>query len=281
MAREKYRSVLLFQHILRTGKASIPDLTKAKDTHRFSIWETAQISDVMSRGCADNGSAEEPYPCWKYPASFYKKMGVDRDVLLKDILKIRTPWLIAGWMLDPSLQFTEEGDAQISHLHEALEKHVDREFAAAGSYNYLPLHDVYFSFVRLVKAIESSDKRFKAHSHFDKLADASCWNQVSDGLGQWTDSTLGHIDRLMAPSKMPAIDAGHKVQVVDAITTVHRSILLKVRDHVLNPSEACKRVEGTTQPLKDRLTKIAEWHQLNQQPDAEITALIDEISRSL
>lgn len=240
IAKQRYLSVLQFQHMLRWGSTKMPDLSKTKNTDRFSIWETAQIVDVMGRGCAEVGTDDEPYPCWKYSKSFYKKMGTDRDFLLKDILKIRLPWLIAGWLLDPALQYTEGGDAQILHLHDALERHQETN-GDANQYNQLPIHSLYFSFIRMVKATK-------------------CWNSVGNDIWQWVDQTMPHLNRLLDVRRSVPIDIAHKDATLKAISLIHRVILLQISEAQTNESTACPRPAGLANDrLNEAVSKMEAW----------------------
>lgn len=277
LAREKYKSVLLFQHMLRTGKLQVADLTKTNNLDRFSIWETAQIVDVMGRGCSDNGTDLNPFPCWNYPESFYKKMGTDRDTLLKDVLKIRLPWLIAGWMTDPGLQLTEGGDAQIKHLHDALEKHLNTYFPNDQIYNQLPIHDLYFSATRLMKSIQNPDTRFPAGPQLDQIPAPDCWNFVGQGIGQWVEQTLPHLDQTLATTRKPAITADHKSLVVSAVTAINRAILFKIKDQIGKKRPEC--IAPTTQiiTISDAVAKIVAWQTKDQRTDDLIAKISADI----
>lgn len=278
VAKEKYKAVLQLQHMLRFGDAALPDLSKTKNLDRFSVWETAQIASVMGRGCADTGSSADPYPCWNYPASFYKKMGADRAWLLDDVLKITFPWLVAGWVLDPALQLTEGGDAQMIHLLEAGQMFLDR-FGPdnRNSYNQLPLHGLYFSMVRLAKSVEAPDERFPIGPHLDQKPARSCWNQVGQGLGQWIEATLPHLSRILDANRTQAVGAEQKDLVFTAIGKINKAVLLKIKSQLANPAAQCKLQDHPVLSLKEAVTKIGQWHEANNK-DASIGVLVSEIA---
>ncbi len=277
IASEKYSSVLLTQHMMRFNRLSFPDLTKTTSFHRFNVWETAQISNVMARGCADSGDANNPFPCWKYPESFYKKMGNDRDRLLNDVLKIDFPWLVAGWIMEPSLQMTEDGAAQMEHLHQAGEKHLERFEGQEGAYNMLPLHDAYFSYVRLVKSVESVDERLPFGSSLKQKAVKGCWNKAGSGIRQWVEQTLPQIERHVDAAKTPAISAEHKAAVQQSVKVLNQALLYRIRAAVQTPDSRCDALNEDTFTTKSAVEKIAAWHAKMQWQDATVTSLSQEI----
>ena len=185
LAKEKYKSVLLMQHLLRIKDMQMPDLLQATSLSKFFVWETAQISNVMLRGCADSGSAYEPFPCWDYPKSFYTKMGTDPVFLMADLKKLNLPWLVAGFMQDPALQLTEGGDAQMQHLYEAF----NRSSNSVDMY----IHQIYFGLTRLVKSVDALDLKYPTGGHLDKPAINGCWNIVNNGLEQWSHALLPNL----------------------------------------------------------------------------------------
>lgn len=277
IASEKYSSVLLSQHMMRFNRLTFPDLTKTTNYHRFNVWETAQISNVMARGCADSGDANDPFPCWKYPASFYKKMGTDRDRLLSDVLKIDYPWLVAGWLLEPSLQLTEEGAAQMEHLHQAAEKHLDRFEGQEGAYNQLPLHDAYFSYVRLVKSVEVPDERLPFASGLKVKPVKGCWNKAGNGIKQWVEQTLPQIERHVDAAKTPAIAVEHKTAVEQSVKVLNQALLYRIRAAAQAPDARCEALKEDAFTTKTAVEKIAAWHTKMQWQDATITSLSQEI----
>lgn len=280
IAREKYSSVLLLQHMMRFNKVKFPDLTKTSTFHRFNIWETAQISNVMARGCADLGDENDPFPCWKYPASFYEKMGADRSRLLNDVLKINYPWLVAGWILEPSLQLTEKGGAQIEHLHQAAEKHFERFEGLENEYNALPIHDIYFGLVRLVKSVDAPDERLPFGSGLKSKPVKGCWHKAGNGLTQWVEMTLPQVKRLVADDRAPAISTTHKDAVRESVRTINQSILYRIKNSAQAADSKCNVLSEET-AAKSAVVKIAAWHTKMQWQDATITTLAQELSALL
>lgn len=261
LAREKYKSVLLLQHHLRHGNGQFPDLTKTTDVNRFSVWETAQITSVMARGCADAGTASDPYPCWKYPASFYKKMGTDRERLLGDVLSMTFPWLVAGWLQDPSLQLTEGGDAQMAHLHLASEQHLERMRRDLATSVQLPLHNLYMAFTRLIKSVEVLDDRFPVGAHMDEKPTHSCWGNVSPALSQWLTDTLPAIDRMLLKDAGAADADAQKQLSYSAISRAHRVILWMMKERTDHHADGCKSAVAEAMPLREAIAKIVAWHE--------------------
>lgn len=178
LSREKYRSVLVLQHMMRTNDRAFPDLHKVQTFLRFSIWETGQVASVMLRGCAEDAVGPTPLACWGYAPAFHAKMAMTSDELIADAQKMVLPWLTSGLIVDPGLQLTENGDAQIQHWHDA-----------AGS-SSLPRHEVYFGLLRLVHALDGFDTTLPSGHGFEHASLNGCWNGPHAGLVQWTNSTL-------------------------------------------------------------------------------------------
>jgi hypothetical protein len=266
LAREKYKSVLLFQHQMRRNDRRLPDLTRTSDVNRFSVWEAALIAGVMGRGCADLGTEENPFPCWKYPASFFKKMGSERTRLLSDALSLSLPWLVAGLYQDPALQFTEGGGGQMSHVHAASE----RRASAGGEADALPFHNLYFSLVRLVKSVEAVDERLPSGEHLDHKAVRSCWAQVGPGLAQWLDDTLPALDRML---KSAPGESEQRQLVNEAVSAAHFAVLWMIKKRLAAPLEGCKASGHEPMTLQDAVPKIVAWHEAQNLHLDEVKAL--------
>lgn len=242
LAREKYKSVLLLQHQLRRGTFALPDLEATSDKDRFSVWEAGLVATIMARGCSDPGSDDVPYPCWGYPNSFYEKMGRDRSRLLNDVLSMTLPWLVAGWLQDPSLTFTEGGDAQMGHVHEASEEHYERLRVDHAHAAQLPVHNAYMSFVRLTKA--------------------DCWGRVGSQLSQWIDDTLPSLTRMLKHDESTPEASEQRTLVEQVVTAADQAILLLTRANAAAPTAGCAKTSETPDrySVETAMAKILAWH---------------------
>jgi mono/diheme cytochrome c family protein len=241
LAREKFRSVLVFQHMMRKNTRSLPSLAKEKDFGRFAVWEAAQTVSVMMRGCADSGTPAEPFPCWDYPASFYEKMGRDRKVLISDLSRINLPWLIAGWLTEPNLQLTENGDAQIQHLHDAMARQYGSVVDQSTSADKAFVHTIYFSLIRIVKSIEALDEKLPVGSDHGRKAVNGCWLPVNQALQQWKDQTLLNLEEMGIFHSSPFLSPDDEKNVKRVISRVHSLILHNLAASRNKPTPGCEQ----------------------------------------
>ena len=252
LSREKFRSVLLFQHMMRRDDATLPDLAVAANLPRFSVWEVGQVGTVFGRGCAEDGTetGDNPFPCWGYRPQFFEKMGRDRDALLLDAQRLILPWLTTGFLLDPALQFTENGDAQILHWHQAL---IDA--ASTAGLNVvsgdLPLHHLYFGAVRMTRAVDAYDPQFGNGREFSQRTINGCWDKVQAGLGQYQGATLHALSQLGVEATESAAER--------ATLAINRMIILLAQHSLSSPEPACKAAASPGANLKSIITSIGAW----------------------
>lgn len=257
LSREKYRSVLVLQHMMRVNDTTFPDLHKAKGLFRFSIWETGQVATVMLRGCAEDRAASQPLACWGYTPKFHAKMGMNQDELLADAQKMVLPWLTTGLIVDPNLQFTENGDAQIQHWHDA-----SRELAGA---RLPPEHEVYFGLLRLVHAVDAFDTTLPSGHAFEHASVNGCWNTAHAGLVQWTDSTLRALEGRETASTL----------------AVNRMALRLIGAALNKPLASCKEHQGADS-MATIVRALGEWGAaLQKKVGVDNKKLADEVAAQL
>lgn len=249
LAKEKFKSVLIMQHMLREKNFKFPDLVKTANPNRFAVWETAQIANVMTRGCADAGSATETFPCWDYPESFYKKMGTDSAFLLRDIKKISAPWLVTGLLQDPALQLTEGGDAQMLHLHEALNAAAEMASAASGKKEDLFLHHIYFGLLRMVKSVDGLDSAQPIGKDLSTKAINGCWDRVNAGMEQWSQATLMNLKTMGLLDKDKFTDQAYRGRIIKVVHGANKMLLQLVLNGLSH-----KKAECSAMPADQHLT---------------------------
>lgn len=248
ISKEKYKSVLTVQHMMRQGTKKLPDLKATQNLNRFPIWETAQIANVMMRGCAEDGSSNVPFPCWSYPSSFFKKMGTNKEDLLKDAGKLNLPWLVAGLLADPALQFTENGDAQMQHLHESSLTEARRL-----GVDTLPLHNIYFSFLRVVKSVDAMDESLPNGESYARTTLNGCWQDISQGIAQWENQTLPAL-QLMGILTTGSLSEEVFKRNYKSVMGANRAILYAIKKSLISPRSGCK-IEDTAR-LKSVLASV-------------------------
>jgi mono/diheme cytochrome c family protein len=242
LSREKFRATLLMQHLLRSGRNELPELGSVRLAGKFPIWESAQVAVVMTRGCAEIDEDGPLLPCWNYPPEFYAKMAMDRAELIADLRSFIASWFVAGWLVDPSLQFTEEGAARIADLHLALDGAAAFSIAPEGAGHLLPAHHLYFGLVRLVKAIDAMDPKLPAGRDFERQVVNGCWSTPSIALEEWVAQTLPALDRLGIGRVRP--DQALPREVVSAVESFAfgavRMVLYLVEAALDDPPADCK-----------------------------------------
>ncbi len=257
LSREKLKSVLVVQHMMRHDRAAFPDVKAAPDLHRFSIWEVGQVAVTMLRGCGVEASvAQEVLGCWGYTPKFFEKMAPEPDALLADAQRMVLPWLTAGLVIDPGLQFTEGGDAQMLHWHDAAKE------AAVE----LPMHELYFGALRLTRAYEAGDSRFGTGRGFGVPVANGCWSMVRPALDQWLTSTL------------PAIEArGKDAPARTAALAVNRAALFAIQESLKVPIPVCPTpVADVRTRLQESVKTLGSWGKsgLNSGPNDDLAQQI-------
>lgn len=269
LSREKYRSVLLLTHMMRKGAYEFPSLEKQKDFMKFSVWETGQVATVMLQGCAEADLKETLFPCWGFPKKFFEKMGTDREKLLRDVGSISLPWLTAGIFLDPSFQFTELGDAQIEHWHDALSLRAQTEA------NYkLPFHHFIVAGIKLFKAMDAMDEKQPSGHSFEHQTVNGCWNSAHPALSQWSTNSLKVLDE-----EAKKLDGGTKSTFVGAVTNFNRVVLYSIEHAVKAPKEQCKEHLDKNK-LKAIVASLGEWGKGGATP-APNQALSDQVQKEI
>lgn len=284
LSREKLRSLLLLEHALRRGTRALP-VPLGEDPHgRFPIWEAAQIAGAMTRGCAETSDAGPLLPCWNYPPEFYAKMGTDRATLMTDVRSFVATWLVTGWLVDPALQLTEDGDARLAHLDQALLDAAGWGTPSEDATRFLPAHHLYFGLTRLVKAVERMDPGLPAGLDFARMPVNGCWARPSRALAEWASSTLSTLGALGVEGKSERVllEPDHAELVQGAALAANRAILLAIEEAVSAPAPVCEAQSGDEGvDLAVSVTAIGEFGDAEAPVAAENRALAGRIVAAL
>ena len=271
LSREKYRSVLLFSHMMRRGSYEFPSLAAQKDLMKFSVWETGQVATVMLQGCGETEADKTLLPCWGFPKKFFDRMGSDRDFLLRDLQSIPIQWLTAGLFLDPTFQFTELGDAQIQHWHDALESRsqIDSKYA-------LPWHHLVLGVLKLAKAMNNMDESLPSGPSLARKPVNQCWNTAHPAIEQWANSTLKVLSRQSATLKG---DEGLRFE--RATIRINRAILINMSVALKAPRDSCKNPKSLD-AFKTLVSSIGDWKgRVTPEPTENNSKIVAEVIKLL